>query len=394
MNLDNRVTQLNSAVYQRLEALRLQPEQLLEAEQARDISAAMLADGEVSADELDLVNEILGQQAQASRSEISVSSEETPIEPLELMFQDVRPGARAAFERVRSAAEAAPADWGDVTIAERQNNIQELSALATRLAEQEVPGVELWGQLTDAAVAQYADAQVSGARKADFAMQDLGMVILGPMAMGGLDAYDRMTGWMPGKSDPLVDTFRRDFQALGLPPADRDWRAAGHAGMHLDRNHGQDFRPEINDGTDNQIYHSFFYQYETYVTGDPSTVHAGSVFHETIDGGLFKPGGKTSEDHNASFVGIPIGLAMRNGRNSENPEHHMAQWGEMTQAAYGRGGGPEVRAGNASQAAQKTHETISEFLETGGGTVTNAIWASENFIIDNIVGPLGRLFGG
>jgi hypothetical protein len=113
------------------------------------------------------------------------------------------------------------------------------------------------------------------------------------------------------------------------------WWEAGYAGKlddtrdpGLDQNGAADFRPELNDGTDNQIFHTFFYQFMAYVTRAAAVIRAASVYHE-----LFDKGGSV-QDHAAALVAIQTGTCWRQLRDSTDPQ--LAQWPELIRAAYGR----------------------------------------------------------
>jgi len=260
-----------------------------------------------------------------------------------------------------------PADWGNVSVADRKAASQKLQTLARDLQAQKLPGVEIWGKLTEAAIDNYQGKQLNPQRQADFAMQDLAVNVIGKDAFKHLEDYKNLP-WVR-TPDPMVKTFQQDWAAMGLPPKDGDWDAAGWAGKGLDTHFGDDFRPEINDKTDNQIFHTLFYQFMGYVTQSPVTIRGGSIVHELRDEGT------SSEDHNAAYVGMTTGMAMRDLRDSGSPD--LKNWDNITLAAYGKNGGPEVRSGQANAPARDMHQLISNKLKNQG-----LIWKSENLLID------------
>lgn len=283
-----------------------------------------------------------------------------------------------AVASVSFAAEAkgvAPSDWGTVSVEERQQNLKALQTLAHRLRDQGVPGVEIWASLRNEAVERYAHTDASPQRQADFVIQDISLVTVGKDALKYLAQYEGLP--RIGKVDPLVDTFQRDWEALGIPPADNNWEAVGWAGNDLDTHTGQDFRPEINDKTKNQIFHTMFYEMMGYVTQDDLLIRAGSIVHEVRDG--VADGGLSTEDHNASYVGTAMGKAFRKMRDGKHTSQALQQWGSLTLAGYGKGGGPEVRAGKASPEAQQVHTQMSEKLSN-----KNILWRTENLFIQGV----------
>jgi hypothetical protein len=269
----------------------------------------------------------------------------------------------------------APADWGTVSIEDRQQNLKDLQGLAHRLRDQGMPGVEIWGALRSEAVSRYTHTDLSPQRQADFVMQDIAVVTVGKDALKYLEQYEGLP--RIGKIDPLVKTFQSDWLAMGLPPADNDWEAAGWAGNDLDTHIGQDFRPEINDKTKNQIFHTMFYEMMGYVTQDDLLIRAGSIVHEVRDG--VADGGISTEDHNASYVGTAMGKAFRKMREGEHTQQALQQWGALTLAGYGKGGGPQVRAGKASPEAQHVHEQMTKKLKN-----KNLLWQTENLFIQGV----------
>lgn len=223
--------------------------------------------------------------------------------------------------------------WGTVSPASRKHQIQQLSALALTLRSQKLPGVRLWRELTRMAVAAYTDTGLPPARQADFAMQDLAVVILGPYALKYMHWFASITPHPV--QDPLLQAFFSDLGQLGLPPAEPvpAWREAGYAGKindlfdpGLDRCFGRDFRPQLNDLSDNQVFHTFFYQYIAYVTRATLTIRAASLYHE-----LFERGG-TIQDHTAALIGIQMGYVLRQLRESEDPQ--LLLWPDLVEAAY------------------------------------------------------------
>lgn len=267
--------------------------------------------------------------------------------------------------------ETARSDWGDVTVAERKANLHQLQRLAHQLQAAHTPGIEIWSRLTQAATEAYAGKQLSAARKSDFVMQDLVVTVVGGDAFKHLQAYQQLP-WVR-HPDPLVQTFFDDWAALGLPPADHDWEAAGWAGSGLDQTHCSDFRSQIADGSDNQIYHTMFYHFMAYTTQAPFTIHGGSIVHEVKDAGT------SSEDHNACFAGVTTGLALRRGRDSGAAADWLQDWPAITRAAYSRDGGPQIQAGTAGPRAQAANRAIRELLEH-----KPLLWKAENAAIDGV----------
>lgn len=266
---------------------------------------------------------------------------------------------------------ALPAGWGDVTPADRQANLKKLQSLARELKSQAKPGIALWSEVTRQAVANYDNKQLSPQRKSDFVMQDLAIALVGGDAYKHLKSYDGLP-WVR-KADPMVKTFFEDWAAMGLPPADGDWDKAGWAGGELDQHACADFRPQINDGSKNQIYHTLFYHFMAYTTQAPFTIHAGSMVHEIKDEGT------SSEDHNAAFVGIATGMSMRRLRDGSEAEAALREWPSLTQAAYGKNGGPEIQAKTASPRAREFDAGIEHMLKN-----QNLVWKAENLSIEGI----------
>lgn len=240
---------------------------------------------------------------------------------------DLPPAPPAQLQPVRS--------WGKLDLADRQRRIQALAARALELRAQRLPGVQLWSELTRSAVAAYADAEIPPALRADFVIEDLALVILGPSALKYMGWFEKITP--PALRDPLLASFYADFGRLGLPPLEpaQAWRQAGYVGKvndlldpGLDRHFGRDFRLALNDKSDNQIFHTFFYQFIAYLTRSPLTIRAGSVYHE-----LFERGGSV-QDHNAALTGIEVGRSLRRLRDSADPELEI--WPELMLAAYAR----------------------------------------------------------
>jgi hypothetical protein len=263
----------------------------------------------------------------------------------------------------------APADWGNVSVAERKANLLKLQALAQDLRSQGKSGVAIWSELTRSASQAYADKNVSAARKSDFVMQDLTVVVVGGDAFQHLKSYQKLP-WVR-QADPLVKTFFDDWAALGLPPQDGKWDNVGWAGSGLDQTHCSDFRPQIADGSDNQVYHTLFYHFMAYTTQAPFTIHGGSIVHELKDPGT------SSEDHNACFAALATGISLRKMRDSKQAGEALQDWPAITSAAYGRDGGPEIKSGNAGPRAQAAHQRVSQLLAH-----KPLFWMAENAVID------------
>lgn len=280
--------------------------------------------------------------------------------------------AAVSFEQLEQLAASVPKDWGQVTVSERQNNLQKLQNLAHRLRDQNVPGVDIWSDLMQASLEQYANRGLSPERQADFAMQDLTLTVVGPDAVKHLNDYQDL--FWNRNPDTLVQQFFDDWAQLGITPDNKDWeQSIGWAGSGLDRHVGKDFRPEINDGTNNQIYHTMFYEFMGYVTQDNFNIRAGSMVHELRDGGT------SSEDHNAQYVGVATGKALRALRDGPNTASALKDFAAMTRAAYSKKGGAEILAGTASPRAWAMHAQICDKLEH-----KSLIWKSENTVIDGL----------
>lgn len=265
-------------------------------------------------------------------------------------------------------------DWGDQTIAGRQANIRALANKAAELRDQQVPGVQLWSELTRQAVAAYADAAIPVTRRCDFVIQDLSVVILGPFALKYLRWFDKITPDMV--QDRLVNDFFSELARLGVPGPDPvpEWREAGYMSKlddsvdpGLDRHFGKDFRPQINDDTDNQIFHTFFYQFMAYVTRASLTIRAASVYHE-----IFDKGG-SEEDHTAALVGIKTGTELRRLRDSGKPEAET--WHELILAAYAKDVPTEL-----SPAAQAFRKQV-DALVLKPGKLDAAVRSAEHGLI-------------
>jgi hypothetical protein len=300
-----------------------------------------------------------------------------PADQVRIPADNTRVAKAPVFDLGLSAIGVTPADWGNVTVADRQTAAQQLQTLAQDLKAQKRPGVEIWSRLTQAAVDNYAGKQIDPRRKADFVMQDLAIAVIGKDALKHLQDYQKLP-WVRNP-DPLVKTFQKDWQALGIPPTNDDWAAVGWAGDKLDTHAGADFRPQINDKSENQIFHTLFYQYMAYTTQDAFAIRGGSIVHEVRDAGT------SPEDHNASYVGVMAGKAMRQTRDGASPADGLKQWGAMTQAAYGKNGttgmksvAPEVKA-----LEQQVTTRLSD---------KSTLWKAENVLI-GVVSDLKRLVG-
>lgn len=223
--------------------------------------------------------------------------------------------------------------WAQSSEFERTAQRQRLQRLALHWRADEIPGVELWRRLTAYAVQAYP--HVPQPQRSDHIMEDLALVILGPAAQRYLRWYDQITPW--GK-DPLVIHFLARFSMLKLPPSDAHaaWRRLGYVGklnetqdLGLDQQWGQDFKSAFDDGTDNQIYHSFFYQYMAYLSRDPERVRWGSLYHEWVDEGRSVP------DHRVALAAIELGLTWRHWREQAYPGA-LELWPESIALVYGR----------------------------------------------------------
>ncbi|HEY9842576.1 MAG TPA: hypothetical protein V6D23_19085, partial [Candidatus Obscuribacterales bacterium] len=282
-----------------------------------------------------------------------------------------QPSKAAPMLKLGLDAATAPADWGDVSIADRKANLKQLQSLARQLKAEGRPGVEIWSRLTRAAVDSYAAKSLPAARKSDFVMQDLVVAVIGSEGPRHLKTYQSLP-WVR-HPDPLAQTFFDDWAALGIPPANGDWKSVGWAGEELDRHHCADFRPEIADGSDNQIFHTLFYQFMAYTTQAPFTIHGGSIVHE------FKDEGTSSEDHNACLAAVTTGMALRRQRDSQDAAAWLQDWPSITQAAYGKDGGPEIKAGTAGPRARAADKAIRELLAH-----KPLLWKAENAVIDGV----------
>lgn len=265
-------------------------------------------------------------------------------------------------------------DWGAVSIEDRQAHIRALAELALSLREREAPGPQIWSELTGAAVAAYAGTELPTARQADFVIQDLAVVILGPFSLKYLRWFDKITPDLV--QDPLVNQFFAELGRLGLPPAEPlpEWRAAGYVGKlddavdpGLDRHFAAHFRAEINDSTDNQIFHTFFYQFMAYVTKAALTIRAASVYHEIAD-----KGGST-HDHTAALLGIRTGTELRRRRDSGEPG--FGDWPGLILAAYAK----DAPEGLSPAAAEFRRET--DALVAKPGTLDGMLRGVEYAII-------------
>lgn len=219
----------------------------------------------------------------------------------------------------------------------RQAAIASLQAKARALRDQGLPGVALWRQLTEWALLPYWDLH-DPVKASDCVMQDLAVVILGPFAIKYLNWFDQVR--LDLVQDPLVNSFLRDFKDLKLQAYEvipQAWWQAGYAGKidqskdpGLDSHFAKDFLDELNDGTDNQIFHCFFYQFMAYVTQASFTIRAVSVYHE-----LFNQGGST-QDHCAALLAIHTGTRLRQLREGPDPGAALEQWPEVVSAVYGQ----------------------------------------------------------
>jgi hypothetical protein len=239
----------------------------------------------------------------------------------------------------------------------RHAAIASLQAKAWALRDQGLPGVVLWRQLIEQALLPYWDLH-NTVKASDCVMQDLAVVILGPFALKYLNWFDQIR--LDLVQDPLVNDFLCDFKDLKLPDFEvitQAWWQAGYAGKiddtidpGLDSHLASDFRVELNDGTDNQIFHCFFYQFMAYVTQANFTIRAASVYHE-----LFDKGGST-QDHSAALLAIHTGSRLRQLRDGPDPGAALEQWPEVISAVYGQNF--EGLAPLALELRQETHEIL------------------------------------
>lgn len=246
--------------------------------------------------------------------------------------------------------------WAQLSPESRRVHLQELGRQALKLREQKRPGLELWSELTRQAAAAYADSRLAPERQADFVIEDLAVVILGPAALKYLGWFRQITPHP--LQDPLCDTFIADFNRLGLSAewGYTHWRLAGYAGKReerfdagLDRHFARDFRKAFNDHSDNQIFHTFFYQFIAYVTRASLTIRAASLYHE-----LFEYGGSLA-DHRAALTGIQVGLFLRQLRDRGEPA--LSQWPDYLRAAYG------LKAAGLSPSASALRQRIDRLLQ-------------------------------
>lgn len=254
-----------------------------------------------------------------------------------------------------------------IPLPERHQNLQALRTKALALRDAHIPGVELWSQLVTAAMHPYQNQPLTAASRCDLVVQDLALVILGPYALKYLIWFETLIP--QDYEDPLVRSFFEDFEPLNLPsleePFGLNWWKFGYAGKldeirdpGLDRHFAADFRPELNDHTDNQIFHCFFYQYMAYLTQAPEIIREASVYHEIADQG------GSIQDHNAALVAIRIGQIWRQERDSDRAEATLQDWPGMILAAYGLAGGPALRQGlSVSPRIQHVQHEVTQMLE-------------------------------
>lgn len=228
----------------------------------------------------------------------------------------------------------------------RRQHLQHLAGYALQLRQAKTPGVQLWSRLTAEATDYYRQSDLEPDAQADAAMQDLAIVILGPFALKYLQWFEQITPDLT--QDPLVHRFLKEIPVLLDIPHEKTiesfsnllefgpiWRQAGYMSKiddsldpGLDSHNGADFRPEIDDQSDNQIFHTFFYQFMAYVTQAKMTIRAASVYHE-----LFDKGG-SEQDHTAALIGIESGSLWRQWRNQGEPQLEL--WDQLILAAYGQ----------------------------------------------------------
>lgn len=219
------------------------------------------------------------------------------------------------------------------TLSTRHRQIQILAAQARADQALKLPGATLWSRLVTTAITAYPEATPS--QRCDWIVQDLAIVILGPFARKYLAWFDKIT--LDAVQDPLLNAFEADFAALELPegtPEAPGWREAGYCSklddtvdLGLDQTFGSDLRPALNDGTDNQIFHTFFYHFMAYVTQAQLTIRAASIYHEVFDKG------GSPEDHSAALLAIQAGLRWRSHRDQQ-PDL-ISAWPESILAVYG-----------------------------------------------------------
>jgi hypothetical protein len=240
----------------------------------------------------------------------------------------------------------------------RRHHIQSLAAQARAHQTEHRPGASLWQQLVATAITAYPEAEPQ--QRCDWIVQDLAIVILGPFARKYLAWFDKIT--LDAVQDPLLHAFETDFAALGLPggsPEAPGWREAGYCSklddtvdLGLDQTFGSDLRPALHDGTDNQIFHTFFYHFMAYVTQAKLTIRAASVYHE-----LFDKGG-SPEDHTAALLAIQAGLRWRSHR--DDSPGLIAAWPESILAVYGDPARYRVHHPEAMAMAAEANRMIDE----------------------------------
>ncbi len=169
-------------------------------------------------------------------------------------------------------------------------------------------GVEIWSDVARRSVDFHTNnPKLTTQQRWDHVMADVASVFNGPSAKAHLDTYDNTIGRLSG-SDPHVAEMSRLLSHRG--------GANAFTGMGIDSTNGADFRGQFNDGTNNQVFHTNFFNLLGYATGggDPRASNIPNLFHETVDG-VRQGGGGSIPDWYASAWGKNFGSAMRDLRD-------------------------------------------------------------------------------
>jgi hypothetical protein len=242
----------------------------------------------------------------------------------------------------------------------------ELHDYARSLSAAETPGVKLWTQVLQRAVDYHAGrADLTVQERFDAVLRDTGAVLVGERTLDGRFRQlqrvdDGLLGWLV-RSDPLVAWFRDELVPMhdGL-----------YAGGNLDTTTGSDFRAEFRDGTDNQIYHTYFYVVLGYATRDPATVNRGSLYHEVFD-----PGGSWADFAVGNWAGH-LGAQLRRWRDEGNLDalRAMPTLVGATFSADGAGYGHP--------------------RDTGGADFRGAAKTMSDYVADHVHDPVGSPLSG
>jgi hypothetical protein len=251
----------------------------------------------------------------------------------------------------------------------RPEEVELLRDHALALREEGVDGVELWAQLMEEALDLARDDEETAEGLLDRAVQDVAAVTVGryhiQSEVDGAGGPLHMTLGRAGRQ--TLAELEELYHHLPEHPTERYERYDPYfAGTGLDPTDGRSFRPDISDGTNNQIFHTGFFQYLAYAVDGTTLADAGNLAHETTEGApapsnlrsqMLAPGrpyggladvvrilpdgginwaGQTREDLQASLDGADLGMVLRDIRDSPSADYLVEAVPDLIRAAYGR----------------------------------------------------------